>query len=244
MSKTGYIVILIVVVIVIFCIIIYYFNKDNDHELTSREHFEKYERSERSERSERPERSEPINSPNTSPVYNTSTSEEISDNIVDNILSQYNKGIQDINCDKNEVTPLDPSADQNGIFYNNDKNMSTYFDSDIFNSPDGTEFTYKKNKFTKKSVSDLNDQYDPENYLPQEIEDWFDIEPLQTTKKIKNSHLIHPKVHMGINTVGSSHRNSSHDIRGDIPNPKIEGISPWRISTIEPDTNRGLCGGY
>ena len=73
--------------------------------------------------------------------------------------------------------------------------------------------------------------------LPVETEDWFDIEPLQGAKKIKGTHLIHPKAHMGVNTVGSSLRNGGRDPRGTIPNPKLRGISPWGNSTIDEDTN-------
>jgi len=107
---------------------------------------------------------------------------------------------------------------------------------------DPRDFTYKKNKFTKRTYKDIDDQFDVEAVLPQEIEqDWFDITPLQTTQKIKGTHLIHPKVHMGVNTVASTLRNGTHDIRGDIVNPKLN-VGPWMQSTIEPDTNiKGLC---
>jgi len=103
-------------------------------------------------------------------------------------------------------------------------------------------FLIKKNKFTKRTPDDVKDLFDINKMLPQEIEkDWFDVEPLLTTKKIKGTHLLHPKVHMGVNTVASSLRNGTHDIRGDIPNPKFP-ISPWLNSTIEPDTNlKGIC---
>ena len=46
---------------------------------------------------------------------------------------------------------------------------------------------------------------------------------------------------MGANTISGSLRNGTHDIRGDIVNPKIP-VSPWGNSTIEPDTNiKGIC---
>lgn len=105
--------------------------------------------------------------------------------------------------------------------------------SDI--NSDQSQFNYKKRPYVRRTPADIEDLFDVEKMLPQETEpDWFDTEPLQTTK-IKGN-LIHPKVHMGINTVGNSLRNATHDIRGDIPNPKIH-VSPWNMSTIEPDTN-------
>ena len=41
---------------------------------------------------------------------------------------------------------------------------------------------------------------------------------------------------IGINTVGSSRRFASHDIRGTVHCPKFS-VSPWNNSTAEPDTN-------
>jgi hypothetical protein len=64
---------------------------------------------------------------------------------------------------------------------------------------------------------------------PEGNEDWFDVVPIQTTKKIK-----------GVTTITSSLKNRTYDIRGDVPNPKINVLS-WNISTIVPDTNiRGI----
>jgi hypothetical protein len=117
-------------------------------------------------------------------------------------------------------------------------------DSDIDDSADddANNFVYRKRQYTKRTPEDIKDQFNSQAMLPQEIEDtWFDVEPLLTTKRIQGTQLIHPKVHMGINTVGSTLRNGTHDLRGDIPNPKIN-VSPWNNSTIEPDTNiKGIC---
>lgn len=105
-----------------------------------------------------------------------------------------------------------------------------------------SDFTYKKRPFTKSSTEDIKDRMNSQYLLPNEIENgWFDVAPLINTKHITDTHLLHPKVHMGVNTVGSSLRNGTHDIRGDIPNPKLN-VSPWNNSTIEPDTNiKGIC---
>ena len=42
---------------------------------------------------------------------------------------------------------------------------------------------------------------------------------------------------IGVNTVGQTLKNPSHDIRGTIYCPKIANVSPWQQSTIEPDFN-------
>lgn len=111
-----------------------------------------------------------------------------------------------------------------------------------YDDEDPRDFIFKKKKFTKRTPDDLKDLYDVNKMLPQEIEmNWFDAEPLLSTKKIKGTHLMHPKYHMGVNTINGSLRNPTHDIRGDIANPKVP-VSPWGNSTIEPDTNlRGVC---
>lgn len=41
---------------------------------------------------------------------------------------------------------------------------------------------------------------------------------------------------VGVDTVGSSRRLASHDIRGNIPTPKFS-VSPWMNSSYDPDNN-------
>ena len=105
------------------------------------------------------------------------------DNIIDELVSQYN-------IDDNSYSPSDPMANDYGYVKNHHKNADL---SD--NDKEDQEFFYKKKKFIKKTPDDIKDLFDVQKMLPQEIEDdWFDIEPLQCTKKIKGTHLIHPKV--------------------------------------------------
>jgi hypothetical protein len=40
--------------------------------------------------------------------------------------------------------------------------------------------------------------------------------------------------HVGINTIGQSLRNANLQLRSEPPNPQV-AVSPWGISTIEPD---------
>lgn len=113
-------------------------------------------------------------------------------------------------------------------------------------SKDGTTptgaFAYKGSKFEIKDQQSIKEELNSDNYLPkQQQSDWFDVEPIQGSKKIRGTHFIHPKVWHGVNTVGSSLRNASYDLRGNVPVPKIN-VSPWLNSTIDPDTNiMGIC---
>jgi len=46
---------------------------------------------------------------------------------------------------------------------------------------------------------------------------------------------------VGNDTVGSSKKNATYDLRGNVPCPKF-AVSPWNNSTIEPDNNnKGFC---
>ena len=92
---------------------------------------------------------------------------------------------------------------------------------------------------TKKKPSD-EDVFKSEDYLPQQTnKDWFDIMPEAVS--VKNRHLINVTRAVGINTIGTSHKNASYDLRGNPPCPKFV-VSPWLQSSIEPDLNiKGLC---
>ncbi len=168
--------------------------------------------------------------------------DDLSDSVVDDLVSQY--GLSD---NAGDISPSDPMAKDYGQFTGyvkksqyNMKKIESSFDDDDSNE---NVFTYKKKKYTKRTPDDVKDLFDIDKMLPQEREeDWFDDEPLQSTKKIKGTHLIHPKNHMGINTVGSSLKNGTHDMRGDVPIRKIENFSPFLNSTIDPDINiKGFC---
>lgn len=229
-----------IIAVIVIVVIIYYLNKNDDQPIPNQGSIYPDTMTQSGYvRSNKP--------PLQPPQYNTRKCDEISDSIVDDLVStRYQNG--DIPMDDNVGTfsPSDPSMNNYGEFSGYQKkrqlNMkdvtSPYCDDDY----DPRDFSYKKKHFTRRTPEDVKDQFDVEKMLPNEIEeDWFDVEPLQSTKKIKGPHLIHPKVQMGVNTVGTSKKYASHDIRGDIPNPKTN-VSPWLNSSIEPDTNlRGIC---
>lgn len=79
------------------------------------------------------------------------------------------------------------------------------------------------------------DLFDVDKYLPQEVnDDWFEVQPEPIS--VKNRHLINITKPTGINTIGTSLRNASWDIRGTPSCPKYV-VSPWMQSSIEADTN-------
>jgi hypothetical protein len=79
------------------------------------------------------------------------------------------------------------------------------------------------------------DLFDADRYLPQEVnDDWFEVQPEPVS--VKNRHLINVTKPIGINTIGTSNRNQSYDIRGTPACPKFV-VSPWLQSAIEPDVS-------
>lgn len=65
---------------------------------------------------------------------------------------------------------------------------------------------------------------------------WEETSP-QSAGNITDQNFLESGHHYGINTVGQSLRNASHQLRSDPPIPKVN-VSPWQNSTIDGDSNR------
>jgi hypothetical protein len=126
----------------------------------------------------------------------------------------------------------------------NDLMQSEHECADQFLENDETDGQYAPYKQDDKKIDKYktSEIFDCNNYLPDEKAanpDWFDIVPEPVD--VKNRHLINVSKPIGINTIGTSLRNPSYDIRGSPPNPK-NVVSPWGNSTIEYDNNlKSLC---
>lgn len=128
----------------------------------------------------------------------------------------------------------------------NDLLPQTNTDNDMYTGRDETDGKYAQyrpetNKRNKYKTSEIfNSKY----YLPNEKTvnpDWFEVVPEAIS--VKNRHLINVSKPIGVNTIGTSLRNASWDLRSDAGavNPKFT-VAPWLQSTIEPDVNRkSLC---
>jgi len=85
--------------------------------------------------------------------------------------------------------------------------------------------------------------------IPEDTDDWFSTQPQMSNQLSGQNYMSIPNVQSmpkysmssygaslgALATTGTS-KNSTHDIRGDVHNPKTI-VSPWMNSTIEPDTN-------
>jgi hypothetical protein len=63
---------------------------------------------------------------------------------------------------------------------------------------------------------------------------WAELNP-QCSGDLQDQNYLTAGYHIGINTVGQSMRNANLQLRAEPPNPQYK-ISPWMISTIEPDS--------
>lgn len=67
---------------------------------------------------------------------------------------------------------------------------------------------------------------------------WAQVNP-QGAGDIAGKNYLNAGALIGVNTVGQSLRNASHDLRSEPANPQ-NAVSPWFNSTIEPDINRRM----
>jgi len=144
-----------------------------------------------------------------------------------------------------------PSSDLNTLYNSNLKGSpSPGFDSNITNIGNAANYGQGYNlgidnsdprlsKFTSQGPVQKTPLIS-DDLLPKKTENWFETPSIGT--KVDDANLLADAVFKtGVDTIGSTRKNPSYDMRGNIPNPKFP-ISPWMNSSYEPDNNlRGLC---
>lgn len=125
--------------------------------------------------------------------------------------------------------------------YQNNSNAITgsFVDNNGFAPLDETKGSYATYEGKGNAKLTPDELFKVDKLLPQEVKpDWFDVMPEPI--KVKNRHLINVVRPVGINTIGTSLKNPSYDLRGSPPCPK-HVVSPWLQSSYEPDLNiKGL----
>jgi hypothetical protein len=124
------------------------------------------------------------------------------------------------------VRPLDPTDNYYGTYLSDKSGANADKINDITQLPPQTvdEGTYlNRDRLTS---SDL---------LPKDAGNskWAEINPAGTGD-IRDQNFLTAGYHIGINTIGQSLRNANLQLRSEPPNPQV-AVSPWGISTIEPD---------
>jgi hypothetical protein len=82
------------------------------------------------------------------------------------------------------------------------------------------------------------DRLTAEDLLPKDAANskWSQLNPIGQGD-VQDQNFLTAGYHIGVNTQGQSLRNANYQLRSEPINPQIS-VSPWSISTIEPDTNR------
>jgi hypothetical protein len=179
---------------------------------------------------------------NTEPFESTPSDMDRSNmsDLVD--LAEYSKSLNDgrsgdssTSYKPSRYNANNRSTDSNSIDQFFDSNRPEDYQGSYSPSTSGDELyaSFVPDK-TKEKLSD-KDKFDASALMPVESGmDWFDDPYEETT--VKNSSLINIYRPVGVNTVQTSLKNPSHDLRGTEPNPKYP-VSPWMQSSYEPDTN-------
>ena len=94
-----------------------------------------------------------------------------------------------------------------------------------FGSTDAPENCYPKKQLKASELlpNDPNSQ-------------WVQANPM-APGSIMDKNFLNAGYQIGVDTIGQSLRNASHDLRSSPPNPQAQ-VGPWNQSTIEPDVNR------
>lgn len=73
--------------------------------------------------------------------------------------------------------------------------------------------------------------------LPRDADSaWAQVAP-SGQGSLQDKNFLTAGFHVGINTVGQTLRNANYQLRSEPPNPQVK-VSPWNMTTIDPDTNR------
>jgi len=82
------------------------------------------------------------------------------------------------------------------------------------------------------------DRLTAEDLLPKDAANsrWAQMNPAGQGD-VSDQNFLTAGYHIGVNTVGQTMRNANLQLRSEPPNPQMP-VSPWNISTIEPDQLR------
>lgn len=82
------------------------------------------------------------------------------------------------------------------------------------------------------------EQLNPGELLPADMNSqWAQVNPTGSGD-IQGKNFLSAGALVGVNTIGQSLRNANLQLRAEPPNPQNSNISPWMVSTIEPDLQR------
>ena len=157
-------------------------------------------------------------------------------NQIKNILKNNNEPVNH-SVASNSYVNLDAASNSvQGAIKPNDENPG-------YTSTSGSYMPSKSESFvgdTNNDIDDgnscfLRDRLTSSDLLPQDSANskWAQINPAGSGM-LGDQNFLTAGYHVGINTIGQSLRNANLQLRSEPPNPQV-AVSPWGISTIEPD---------
>lgn len=130
---------------------------------------------------------------------------------------------------RREQKPPNASIDVNEPFANMEGSPLANSYSLLGNDPSGMGTSYKDPTACYK-----RDRLTATDLLPTDASSkWAQINP-SSSGDLSDQNFLTAGYHVGINTQGTSMRNANLQLRSEVPNPQV-AVSPWLISTIEPD---------
>ena len=145
-----------------------------------------------------------------------------------NVVKQTGGFVQNFSDNIASVFPQGGDATTTENFENLGSSIQDGFYSSLTGTGDQKKLT-DRDKLTSKDLL-------PSNASSDNKIDWAQINP-KSLADLSDQNFLTAGYHMGINTVGQSMRNANLQLRSEIPNPQV-AVSPWGISTIEPDLKR------
>ncbi len=135
------------------------------------------------------------------------------------------------------IYPSDPTTLDYGIANDNFTNMNSN-QIDTFQNMNSTPAPIiEKNEVVLPQDNNcfMRDRLTSSDLLPKDAANskWAQINP-SGSGMLGDQNFLTAGYHVGINTVGQSLRNANLQLRSEPPNPQV-AVSPWGISTIEPD---------
>ena len=123
------------------------------------------------------------------------------------------------------VRPVDPTDNYYGSYASNKGDSFEKFEDATQLPPQPTDSGAYLNR----------DRLTSDDLLPKDAGNskWAEINPAGSGD-IRDQNFLTAGYHIGINTIGQSLRNANLQLRSEPPNPQV-AVSPWLISTIEPD---------
>jgi hypothetical protein len=156
------------------------------------------------------------------------------DNFVSSVATHDPYTMQSIYGNNNQGGSVNPAEIQKFVNYENIDGSGGDCDKQYYKLENFTDGTNQP-MTTDPTSCIRKEKLTAQDLLPKDATNlkWAQINP-SSSGDIADQNFLTAGYHLGVNTVGQSLRNANLQLRSEIPNPQVS-VSPWMISTIEPD---------